>query len=169
MVYVTKEIVKSLAIPELKLDKTEVAASIDALCIAASAMIDRFTDRPAGWFNQVADPAPAPTTRRFRGEGKNYLRIPRHVGTASIVSPVVAGSTVYENAKGWIVYNDGIAGSGNGPDYYPESGQGGFFLWIDLRSFRDLGIRRFAGRHRTGGGVLVSAIFGTAAAALSAK
>jgi hypothetical protein len=127
MVYVTKEIVKSLAIPELKLDKTEVAASIDALCISASAMIDRFTDRPAGWFNQVADPAPAPTTRRFRGEGKNYLRIPRHVGTASIVSPIVAGSTVYENANGWIVYNDGIAGSGNGPDYYPESGQGGFF------------------------------------------
>lgn len=126
MAYVTKERVKMLAVPELKLDNQDVAEAVDALCVAVSRAIDRFTDRPDGWFEAAGD-NPTATQRRFRGEGKNYLRIPRHVGTASIVSPIVADSAVYQNDKGWIVYNDGIPGSGNGPDYFPENSYCGFF------------------------------------------
>lgn len=126
MAYVTKERVKLLTVPELNLGNPDVANAVDALCVAVSSLIDRYTDRPAGWFAAAAENESA-TQRRFRGEGKNYLRTPRHVGTASIVSPVVAASTVYENEKGWILYNDGIAGSGNGPDYFPSDYCGGFF------------------------------------------
>jgi hypothetical protein len=126
MAYVTKERVKLLTIPEADLNKTEIATAIDALAEAASRMIDRYTDRPTGWFEQ-AGTRDDPTERRFRGDGKNYLRIPRHVGDASVTSPVVADSTLYQNDKGWLVYNDGIANSGNGPDYFPENSNCGFF------------------------------------------
>lgn len=58
-----------------------------------------------------------PSDRVYRGEAKPYLRIGPHVGDASITSPVIAPSIIYEDRNGWIRYNDSITNQGD-DDYF---------------------------------------------------
>lgn len=101
---------------------------------AASAMIDRFTNRPAGYFAAIApvdpeaDPLTYPTTeRRYRGTGQNFLQIGRYIpGTLSIEN---VGSELYylNDANGWPFAKDvagqpGYADGGQGPDRFAPVG-----------------------------------------------
>lgn len=95
---------------------------------AASGMVDRYTNRPSGYFLPVPvvdpndDPITYPTSvRRYRGTGTNFLQIGRHVyGTVSVEN--VGADLYYEHDEnGWLFANDapgqaGYADGGQGPD-----------------------------------------------------
>jgi hypothetical protein len=110
--YCTADEAKQLAIPEYKPGNAEQTAALAAMITAASRWVDRYTGRPTDWF---APAAVEPTTRRFRGDGRNVLRVPRHVGTPAITNPAVSASSVYQDSNGWIRYNDQFA---DGSDYF---------------------------------------------------
>lgn len=100
--YTSKENVKLIAVPEANLDNTDTAARIDAYINAVSEFVDRYTDRPAGYFLPTTEAA----ERRYRGEGKNYLRVGRYHADFAFVSPTVGASSVYYDANGWPRWND---------------------------------------------------------------
>ncbi len=83
---------------------------------AASAMIDRFTNRPSGYFAAVPpvdpedDPLVYPTTvRRYRGTGTNFLQIGRHIpGTISVEN--VGSDLYYEHPENGWLYSVDVAG-----------------------------------------------------------
>lgn len=124
-------------------DKETVGRIIEA----ASAMVDRFTNRPSGYFAAVTPTTPAvaadpdadppviavaaiyPTSvRRYRGTGSNFLQTGRYIpGTLSIEN--VGTDLYYTNAEnGWPFANDvagqaGFADGGQGPDRYAPLGR----------------------------------------------
>lgn len=111
--YTTKENVKLLAVPEANIADAGTIARIDAYIEAVSAFIDKYCDRPEAYFganNTASD-------RRYRGEGKNYLRVGKYHDTFSFVSPVVASSSIYYDANGWPRWNDQPLQ--NDSDYFP--------------------------------------------------
>lgn len=124
--YCTAEQVKLWVLPEANLDDEETAGRIEALINSASAMVDKFTKRPEGYF-QARGEEYAATDRRFRGEGKNYLRVGRYFGEPAFTSPVVATNSFYVNAdNGWIFWND----TPPNDEFLPGS-QGNNFFGLD--------------------------------------
>lgn len=86
-------------------DNESQLATLGRILEAASAMIDRYTDRPAAYFAAVGDEATA-TERRRRGEGKNYLRLGRHVPGSVLIEGYVVGTDFYEASNGWVYLKD---------------------------------------------------------------
>lgn len=94
-------------------DNTEQMATLENFLAAASAMIDQYTKRPAGYFS--ANTANDGTVRRFRGEGKNYLRIGRHIpGSVTIANFTTAD--FYEAPNGWPYMTEPAGSAGPGYD-----------------------------------------------------
>jgi hypothetical protein len=79
--------------------------TVGRLIEAASNLVDRYTERPENYFAAL-DNESEPTARRYRGNGKNFLMIGRHViGSASVQG--VADSLFYEHPEnGWLFSND---------------------------------------------------------------
>lgn len=113
MNYFDVDILIADKLPELlpKVDGDEINAddvdTITRLCEAVSSFIDRYCKRRAGYFAAAVytdDVIEAGTVRRYRGEGKRYLRIGNHVaGTLSVTSPVIAADRYYEHdSNGWL-------------------------------------------------------------------
>ncbi|MBX3288456.1 MAG: hypothetical protein KF855_03830 [Acidobacteria bacterium] len=87
-----------------------------------SAFVDTYCRRRPGYFN----PSPAdPTTRRVRGEGQHYLRLPKHI-PGSISSIALNGQTLdpasyYESDKnGWIYAEDTDSGFSSDLQFYED-------------------------------------------------
>lgn len=99
--------------PELT-SQDEIDA-IERTLAGASAFVDRYTGRPAGYFLPASNTA---TARNFRGEGRRALRIPAHVRGSVTVAGIEA-STYYESRDlGWLYFNAEVA---------PETGEAGSF------------------------------------------
>jgi len=83
--------------------------AIERVIAGASAFVDRYCRRPAGYFLPASNTASA---RKFRGEGRRALRIPAHVrGSVSVTG--IEDSTWYESEDlGWLYF---VA------DFAPES------------------------------------------------
>ena len=117
-------------IPEATAD--EEKAAIGRILDNVSAFVDAFTRRPAGYFAPAAE---TPTVKRVRGEGQNFLRLPRHVfGSIEEVGgqPFTAWtSRVYESeVSGWLYFeSEGVGSEG---DF-----TGGYSCrrWLDGRSY----------------------------------
>ena len=115
--YATAEQLKQLALPEIDITDETVLAQVNAILAGVSAGIDRYCDRPAGYFSPSAE---EPTTRRIRAEGQNYLRIGRHVGDVEFTNPVVSSTVFYQAENGWIYWNE-----------QPVSGDADYFAQAD--------------------------------------
>lgn len=105
-------------------DNTEQVAAIERFLIAASSLIDRYTDRPPGYFvpTPAVDDTHPKTVRRMRGRGENFLRLGRHVpGTVEIFGFVV-GTDFYEDVStGWVFATDRYnEAAGPGGSYDPQ-------------------------------------------------
>lgn len=124
--YTSKENVKQNIIPEANLDDDDTSARIEALIDAASAFADKYCDRPDAYFM----PNTTAADRRYRGEGKNYLRVGRYHGNLTFTSPVVSPTSYYFDSKGWPRWNDQPLQ--NDSDYFPndEPFFGSGFLYV---------------------------------------
>lgn len=123
--YCTKEQAQLWVIQEANLNEQATADRIDALINAASVLVDRYTKRPAEYFKDRS--ADAASERRYRGEGKNYLRLGKWFGSdPAITSPIVSATSVYVHPEnGWIYYND--QPSNDMPEYIPGELSRNFF------------------------------------------
>lgn len=89
--------------------------AIERVTAGASDFVDRYCNRPAGYFLPASNTA---TARNFRGEGRRALRIPAHIRDSVTVTGIEA-STYYESQDlGWLYFNAEVA---------PETGEVGSF------------------------------------------
>lgn len=93
-------------------DAAQVAA-IGRFAEAASAMIDRYCKRPAGFFLAHTGDA---TVRRYRGKGQNFLAIGRHTADAVTVENIEDSLIYIHGENGWIYAVDNSGGSGLGDE-----------------------------------------------------
>lgn len=106
-------------------------ATVTRICESVSAFIDSYCKRRPGYFSAAVfdgdELDEAGTMRRYRGEGRNFLRIGNHVaGSVSIGSPAIADSRYYEHPEnGWLYAID--SSNDNGGDYYPDFSENKFF------------------------------------------
>ena len=127
--------------------KATEKAAVGRILDGVSAFVDSYTNRPTGYFNPVSIPAadedseptlPAPTAKRVRGEGTNFLRLPRHVFGTATIQDVIAGSYYESEVNGWLYFDspltnafDGDETVVNGPDcggYSPRFWHGRVYL-----------------------------------------
>lgn len=102
--------------PNVDGDNDEQAEAIARLLVAASALIDRYTDRPPGYFAALDEDSLA-TVRRIRGRGENFLRIGRHVPGSVTIAGFPDTSFYEDMTTGWLFATD-VAAEGNGPGGY---------------------------------------------------
>lgn len=106
-------------IPEAKSEREK--AAVGRILDAASAFVDSYTRRPDGFYasvlvaqsasemppssDTVPPVLPSPTVQRVRGEGQNFLRLPRHIfGTAQLQDAGFVN--YYESEKNGWLYRD---------------------------------------------------------------
>lgn len=99
-------------------DNADETEAIGRVLDGVSNFIDKFTRRPEKYFMPVASNA-VPTPRYFCGEGNNFLRIPVHVGIATIAD--VDASLFYEHQEnGWLYLTPNEIFTGD-PFFIPSS------------------------------------------------
>lgn len=112
--YTTTATTRADVLTEIAADDTAGIARVGSMISAASALVDSYTLRPAGYFGPAGASA---TARRYRGNNSNFLQIGRHIrGTVTIQN--VETALFYEHeSNGWIYSIDNAAVAGSLADY----------------------------------------------------
>jgi hypothetical protein len=85
-------------LPELKSEQEKEA--VERVLEAASAFVDSFCKRSVGYFLPASNSA---TMKRFRGEGKRFLRIPPTNSTPT-VEGIESGTFYKSDGNGWLYF-----------------------------------------------------------------
>lgn len=109
--YVEASEILSDKLPDLNAADDDVVDRITRLAESVSATIDRFCDRPAGYFTALAEPSD-PTSKFYRGRNMNLLQIGRHV-LGNIHVTGIADTAFYENPENGWLYESTATGSSN--------------------------------------------------------
>lgn len=84
-------------LPELKSDEEQDA--VERVLFGASAFVDSYCKRASGYFLPASNTA---TMKRFRGEGKRFLRIPPTNSTPTVEG--IEAGTFYKSDNGWLYF-----------------------------------------------------------------
>lgn len=100
-------------LPNVKPGNAPQVATITRITDSVSRFIDGYCDRPENYFAALGIGSPA-TPRRFRGRGKNFLPIARHVAGSATVTNFEVGGFYEHPINGWLYINNDAAASGGG-------------------------------------------------------
>jgi hypothetical protein len=106
MAYADKDQLIADYLPDAK--STAEKAAIQRILDGVSTFVDTYCDRKPGYFNPAET---EPSEKRVRGEGKHFLRLPRHVfgsiEQVTLYGTVIDSELFYESEKnGWLYYEN---------------------------------------------------------------
>lgn len=126
MQYVSTEEILSDTLPDLNADDDDVVERITRLAEEVSSIVDRFCDRPDGYFAALETDSTA-TVKHYRGRDQDFLQIGRHV-PGNVTVQGIASTAFYEHeVNGWL-YVVPLGGSNvTNDEYLPDYRAGRFW------------------------------------------